>query len=214
MHENEFNRAVADLLKVNLERCGFRTLMVAPGDSDVPLKQRTTTANKAKADFYISIHANALNGIWGNQQGVSTFHYPGSIQGKKAATMIHKYLIQGTSQKDRGVLSANFHVLRETKMPSVLVECAFMDNLKEAQLLLTEAFRQECADDITKGICEIFGKEYVAEDMSLSEAIAFWEKLGVVGDPAGMQADFSSGILRASRWKAFLIKTAKYVKKG
>ena len=89
MHENEFNRAVAELLKINLERCGFNTIMVAPGDSDIPLKQRTNTANKAGADFYISIHANALNGIWGNQQGVSVFHYPGSILSKKAATVIH-----------------------------------------------------------------------------------------------------------------------------
>jgi len=188
--------------------------MVAPEDTDVPLITRTNRANSAKADFYISIHANALNGIWGNQQGVSTYHYPTSSKGKAAAATIHKYLIQGTTQKDRGVLSANFHVLRETKMPSVLVECAFMDNLKEAGLLLTEAFRQECADDIAKGICEIFGKKYVAEDMSISEAISIWEKLGVIGDPTGMQADFNAGILKASRWHSFLIKTAKYVKKG
>lgn len=173
MHENEFNRAVADLLKINLEKCGFKTIMVAPGDNDVPLKTRTDTANKAKADFYISIHANALNGIWGNQQGVSTFHYPGSILGKKAATAIHKYMIQGTQQKDRGVLTANFHVLRETKMPAVLVECAFMDNLREANLLLSEAFRQECADEICKGICEHFGVPYKATQDSPQDVVEY-----------------------------------------
>ncbi len=173
MHENEFNRAVADLLKVNLERCGFRTLMVAPGDSDVPLKTRTDTANKAKADFYISIHANALNGIWGNQQGVSTFHYPGSILSKKAATVIHNHLKQGTQQKDRGVIAQNFHVLRETKMPAVLVECAFMDNLREANLLLSDAFRQECADEICKGICEYFGVPYKATQDSPQDVVEY-----------------------------------------
>lgn len=214
MHENEFNRTVGNLLQENLERCGFRTLMVAPGDTDVPLSTRTNAANNAYANFYISIHANALNGIWGNQQGASTYHYPSSMQGKAAATIIHKHLIQGTAQKDRGVLAENFHVLRETKMPAVLVECAFMDNLREAQLLQTKAFRQECADDIARGICEIFGKTFVSEDMSISEAIAIWKDLGVISDPIGMQADFNSGILLSSRWSAFLIKTAKYVKKG
>ena len=173
MHENEFNRAVADLLKANLERCGFNTLMVAPGDSDVPLKTRTDTANKAKADFYISIHANALNGIWGNQQGVSTFHYPNSILGKRAATIIHKHLKQGTEQKDRGVLTANFHVLRETKMPSVLVECAFMDNLREANLLLSDAFRIECAIEICKGICEYFAVPYVKPQDTLEDIVEY-----------------------------------------
>jgi len=173
MHENEFNSAVADLLKTNLERCGFNTLMVAPGDSDVPLKTRTDTANKAKADFYISIHANALNGIWGNQQGVSTFHYPGSILSKKAATVIHKHLKQGTQQKDRGIIAKNFHVLRETHMPAVLVECAFMDNLREANLLLSDAFRQECADEICKGICEYFGVVYVGAQDSPQDVVEY-----------------------------------------
>ena len=173
MHENEFNRAVADLLKANLERCGFDTLMVAPGDADTPLKTRTDRANNAKADLYISIHANALNGIWGNQQGVSTFHYPGSILSKKAATVIHNRLKQGTQQKDRGVIAQNFHVLRETKMPAVLVECAFMDNLREANLLLSDAFRQECADEICKGICEYFAMPYVGAQDSPQDVVEY-----------------------------------------
>lgn len=173
MHENEFNRAVADLLKINLERCGFNTIMVAPGDTDVPLKQRTNTANKAGADLYISIHANALNGIWGNQQGVSTFHYPGSILSKKAATVIHNHLKRGTQQKDRGVIAQNFHVLRETNMPAVLVECAFMDNLREAGLLLSDAFRQECADEICKGICEYFAVPYVGAQDSPQDIVEY-----------------------------------------
>ena len=58
-------------------------------------------------------------------------------------------------------MTANFHVLRETHMPAVLCECAFMDNLREANLLLSDAFRRECADEICKGICEYFGEVYV-----------------------------------------------------
>jgi N-acetylmuramoyl-L-alanine amidase len=161
MHENEFNNAVAQMLKTNLEKCGFNTLMVAPGNTDIPLKVRTDTANNAKADLYISIHANALNGRWGEQRGVSTYHYPNSRESNLAAIIIHRQLIKGTKQKDRGVLTADFHVLRETTMPSVLVECAFMDNIEEAKLLMSDAFRRECADELTKGICEFFGVSYV-----------------------------------------------------
>jgi N-acetylmuramoyl-L-alanine amidase len=162
MHENEFNKTTAAYLKAGLERCGFKTLMVAPGDTDVPLIARTNAANKAKADLCISIHANALNGIFGNQQGVATYHYPGSILSQKAAAAIHNRLKTGTVQKDRGVKTENFHVLRETKMPSVLVECAFMDNLREAKLLMSDAFRHECADQICQGICDYFKVPYVA----------------------------------------------------
>jgi len=163
MHENEFNKIVAQYLKENLERCGFKTLMVAPGDDDVPLKTRTDRANHANAAIYISIHANALNGIWGRQQGISTHHFPKSVSGRKLAETIHKYMIQGTQQKNRGIKEDNFHVLRETNMPAVLVECAFMDNLREAGLLLTDEFRRECADEMCKGICEYFGVKYIPE---------------------------------------------------
>ena len=36
--ENEFNKAVVYYLGAELRRCGFRTLLVASGDSDVPLQ--------------------------------------------------------------------------------------------------------------------------------------------------------------------------------
>jgi N-acetylmuramoyl-L-alanine amidase len=183
MHENEFNKAVADLLKTNLERCGFRTLMVAPTDADTPLKQRTDTANRAKADFYQSIHANALNGIWGNQQGVSTHYYPNSALGEGAADLINKHLIQGTAQKNRGIIESNFHVLRETNMLAVLVECAFMDNLREANLLMSDIFREECADEICKGICEFFAVSYVpALDATVSEMVTFLNQKSIISD--------------------------------
>jgi N-acetylmuramoyl-L-alanine amidase len=137
-------------------------LLVAPGNADVPLKARTDAANKAKANLYVSVHANALNGQWGNQQGVATYYYPGSVVSQKVATAIHNRLKAGTVQKNRGVLTADFFVLRETKkIPAVLVECAFMDNLREAKLLMSDSFRQECADQICQGICDYFKVKYV-----------------------------------------------------
>ena len=196
MHENEFNEVVAGYLKIDLERCAFRTLMVAPTDADTPLKTRVDLADKAKADFYISVHANALNGIWGPQEGLGVYHYPGSKRSQPAAIIIHRFLAKGTKQKDRGILTDNFYVLRETDMPAVLVECAFMDNLKEAQLLLTDAYRRECADEICQGICEYFGVAYVPEtkEMTVQDLVTFlsstnpkvindtalWLKMGLV----------------------------------
>jgi N-acetylmuramoyl-L-alanine amidase len=161
MRENEFNRAVAAQLDVHLKRCGFQTLLVAPGDTDIPLSNRTNTANKAKADFYISIHANAYGDGWNNVRGIETYHYPGKISGQQAAKIIHNQLIQGTALPNRGVKEANFHVLRETTMPAVLVEHGFMTNMEDALLLLSEAYRAECAVELAKGICQLFGVAYI-----------------------------------------------------
>jgi N-acetylmuramoyl-L-alanine amidase len=158
--ENTFNRAVANLLNIELKRCGFRTLLVAPSDYDTPLGTRTALANRNKANAYVSIHYNA-----GGGEGVETYHYPGSVNGKKLATLVHKYVKGGTVQKDRGVKSANFQVLRETTMPACLVEYGFMDDPSktEAKRMIDVAFQKECAVETAKGICEYFGVKYVPE---------------------------------------------------
>ncbi len=164
MRENEFSRRVAQLLAAHLMRCGQEILLVAPSDNDTPLKARTAAANKAKADFYISIHANATGGgSFNSVRGIETYHYPGSIEGRAAAEIIHRHLLSGTKLPDRGVKSADFHVLRETSMPAVLVECGFMTNLDDAALLRTEAYRAECAAELAAGICEYLGVAYAVE---------------------------------------------------
>jgi N-acetylmuramoyl-L-alanine amidase len=167
--ENTFNSAVANLLNIELKRCGFRTLLVAPTDYDTPLGTRTALANRNKANAYVSIHYNA-----GGGEGVETYHYPGSTNGKKLATLVHKYVREGTKQKDRGVKSANFQVLRETRMPACLVEYGFMDDPSrtEAKRMIDPKFQLECAIETAKGICEYFGVKYIAADQELTNPAA------------------------------------------
>ena len=160
MPEHEFNKAVVLKLDKKLRDIGFKTIIVSPTDTDTPLKARTDLANNKKARVFVSVHANAHLSKWGDANGIETYHYPNSSGGKKLAQIIHKYLIQGTKQRDRGVKSANFHVLRATLMPSVLIEAGFMDNLVEAKLLLSNDYRDEVATEITKGLCEYFNIPY------------------------------------------------------
>ncbi|WP_263364386.1 N-acetylmuramoyl-L-alanine amidase [Paenibacillus sabuli] len=161
MRENEFNRRVAALLEAHLTRCGFDTLLVAPTDADTPLAERTTVANRAGADLYVSVHANAFGaGGWNGVRGIETYHYAGSTAGARAARMLHRHLLAGTPLPDRGVRTANFYVLRHTAMPAVLVECGFMTNQADARLLMSETYRAECAEELARGICEYFGRPY------------------------------------------------------
>lgn len=179
MRENEFNSCVVELLDVHLKRCGFNTLLVAPTDVDTPLKERTDTANDANADLYLSVHANAIGaGEWNGTRGIETFHHTKSSEAsKKVAAIIHRHLIGGTKLPDRGVKTADFHVLRETHMPAVLVECAFMTNKEDAKLLLSDAYRAECAEELARGVCEYFGVTYVREAREGITAIVFGQKI-------------------------------------
>jgi|GEM_PF-105117 len=168
MPENDFNRAVVDKLGQHLKRCGFEVLYVAPGDDDIPLRTRTNLANNVTpngfnrmADIYISVHANALGGIWNSRaKGIETFYHAGSKEGKRLAEIIQKHMLRGTKMVDRGLKTGNLHVTRETKMPAVLVECGFMDNPEEAELLKTDWYRAECAEELARGVCEYFGIEF------------------------------------------------------
>lgn len=161
MHENEFNRRVVAILKEELERCGFKVLLVAPTDVDTPLNTRVKLANDHGVDLYLSIHANAFNGKWGSQNGIETLTV-GSGEGLRIGKILHKHLLQGTKLTDRGMKTrTDLAEIRLTKMPSVLVECGFMDNLREAKLLLSEEYRQECAIELAKGLCEAYKITYV-----------------------------------------------------
>lgn len=162
MKENEFNRRVVALLDIELKRCGFRTVLVAPGDTDVPLATRVKTANNAKADFYLSVHANANTGSWGSWGGIETLTW-GSGESLRIGKILHKYLMQGTKLRDRGMKDGRWlYVVANTTMPAALVECGFMDNMEEAKLLMSEAYRKECAIELAKGLCEAYGVKYVA----------------------------------------------------
>ena len=165
IRENEFNRAVVGYLDTELKRCGFDTVLVAPTDADTPLSTRVNTANKAKADVYVSIHYNAYDGVFNSKDpsGQSIHIYPGSKGGRKLAESIHKYLVQGTKQNDRGIKESNFYVLRKTKMPAILSENGFMDNKAEALLMIDKDFQREVATEHAKGICDYFGVKYVPE---------------------------------------------------
>lgn len=164
--ENEFNHACKMYLIEELKRQPQLTPYdVSPERSDTPLSTRVNRANNKKSDIFYSIHFNALIESWrSGNGGIETYYYPNSTKGKKLATSIHKYSIQGTPLKNRGVKSANFYVLRETYMPAVLSEFGFMDIMKEANLMRNTSYQQECAREACKGICEYFGLAYVSDN--------------------------------------------------
>lgn len=171
MHENDFNDVVVALIYKKLKRIpNVDVAFTAEENYDVPLDVRVARANRAwqeHQDFFgkenskcilISVHANAYGDgkTFNNAKGVSTFCCSSPPAERKLAETIHKHLKGGTTQVDRGVQEICFAILKGN-MTSCLVECAFMTNLEEANLLKQEAFRQECADEIVAGILEYFG---------------------------------------------------------
>lgn len=164
--ENEFNREVVKYLNAELKRCGFKTLLTAPTDADTPLATRVAIANNAKADLLISIHFNALDGIFHGDskdpQGFSAHVQSTLYDSAKFARIALKHLAGGTKQQNRGVVQQNLYMTRETKMPAVLFELGFMDHKREAMLMINVAFQKECAVELAKAVCEFYRVAYKA----------------------------------------------------
>lgn len=173
IQENEFNRAVVRFLDVELQRCGIETVLVAPTDQDTPLKERTDLANNENVDIYVSIHYDAIDGKFDNNdpEGHTIYVYSGQMnkEAGKLAQCVAEFLKNGTAQQWRGIKEANFHVLRETKMPAILSENGFMDNKREALLMISESFQKEVAKEHAQGICKYFGVEYVPESVEIEK---------------------------------------------
>lgn len=162
MHEWEFNNAVA--LKIRQKLSEYKNVAVlltadVTGKRDVPLRERTNKANDWGATAFISVHANAIGtGGWNDSQGIETFVYSSRPrESLSLAEDVHRMLLASARRKNRGVKSANFHVLRESKMPAILVECGFMTNREEANLLKSGAYREACAQGIVNGLVAHYG---------------------------------------------------------
>ncbi len=84
-----------------------------------------------------------------------------SAQTKENAASIsedkHKELIKKTGLRDRTVKFGNFHVLRENKQPSILLELGFLSNPQEERLVRTHAYQVTASNAVYSGLESYFG---------------------------------------------------------
>jgi len=117
------------------------------------LQFRSTLANNAKADIFVSIHNDAFDNP--TVSGTSTYYSQDNAKAAlsmQLAADVQAELIKALGTSNRGVKQAGFYVIQYTTMPSILVETAFISNAAEEQKLASNTFRQSAANAIMKGI--------------------------------------------------------------
>jgi N-acetylmuramoyl-L-alanine amidase len=123
--------------------------MTRESDTYPTLPERVEIANGEKADLFISVHINS-----GPSSAEGTETYYNTAKSKTYANTVHKYLIQATGFLDRKVRTAGYYVIKNTKMPAILVEIGFISNPSEAQQMASEEFQKRVADALYNGIRE------------------------------------------------------------
>ena len=121
------------------------------------LGARCEVANHAKADIFISIHADSFTKP--EARGTTGYYYGQSEgdQSRKLADSIRKALCEQLRTPSRGTKPCNFYVVRHTDMPATLIELAFISNPEEEQLLGSEEGVLKAAQGILDGIEDYFG---------------------------------------------------------
>lgn len=139
-----------------LEAEGAKVVMTRTDDSTVDLPERTAIAINNKSNIFVSLHMNSSTS--GSANGTETYwneKYQ-STESKKLAEKIQKRLIELLNTANRGVKTDNFYVIKNTTMPSVLVEFGFISNETEAQKMKTNQFRENAAEAVLLGILDYY----------------------------------------------------------
>ena len=175
VREKDLTLSVYNKVSSKLASLGYTVLTSRNVDKDVDLVERAEQANNANADMLLSIHFNA--GGRGVARGIETYYYQSQAdrvpkinkenhnnaerleRSRKLANKVQQNLLYQTGANNRGVKRASFTVLRETSIPSILVELGFIDNPEERNKIKTNEYQERLANGIVDGIVEYYKQE-------------------------------------------------------
>jgi N-acetylmuramoyl-L-alanine amidase len=130
----------------------LEVILTRSEDTYVSLDERTKMANSQNVDLVVSIHQNAESG--GNTAyGTETYYQKNDVDdSEKLAKSIQDTICLYLNTRNRGIYPSNLEVLRDTDMPSALVEVGFLTNKKEVKKLNNEDYQNKMAEGISQGI--------------------------------------------------------------
>lgn len=159
--EKDINLKIALYLKEILESQNINVIMTRTEDKDLAtetnkrklsdIKERVKLMENSNADMVISIHQNSYPDA--EVYGAQCFYPTESEEGKKLASIIQNQIITSTNQtKIREIKDNNdYYLLKHSSTPIVIVECGFLSNPAEEQLLLTDEYQRKMAWSIYLG---------------------------------------------------------------
>lgn len=158
--EKDLNLSIAKACSDELIKYGVEVKMSRTKDENDPLSEEIRECNTFSPDLAVDIHNNA-----GGGNGAEVFHHYGGGTGKTLAINILDEIIK-TGQNSRGAKTRKnsagqdyYGFIREVTAPAVIVECAFVDNATDLEILATEGKRKSMGQAIAKGVLKTLGVE-------------------------------------------------------
>jgi N-acetylmuramoyl-L-alanine amidase len=163
--EKDINLAITLQLAKILENKGYKVVLTRDSDEILADKDavnqkredmvgRVKVIEEAQAALTISIHQNSFSNA--SVSGPQVFYYAESPQGKEIATALQASLDEILEPESPRATKANseYYLLKKTPTPTVIVECGFLSNEREAELLSDELYQAKVARAIYFGLCK------------------------------------------------------------
>lgn len=161
--EKDINLAVSLKLKKLLEKQGYEIVLTREADEALhaegengskqeDMKRRVDVINEAKAVLAVSIHQNSFTQE--SSHGAQVFYHPQSEEGKRLALVMQKTIKDMIADDNHREAKSNdsYYILRKTEGLVIIIECGFLSNYKEAELLITEDYQNKMAEAICVGL--------------------------------------------------------------
>ena len=155
VYEKGINLNIAKAVETRLVEMGYQVMFTREDDETLTLAERVDKANAAGADLYVSIHQNACEEKSSDVTGIEVWYNEdkGDDGSRRLAELVHNCSLIFTEAKDREVVAdTSLYVIRETNMPSCLIETGFLSNKAERERLANEDYQSKLAEGIAVGI--------------------------------------------------------------
>ncbi|MCL1936484.1 MAG: N-acetylmuramoyl-L-alanine amidase [Defluviitaleaceae bacterium] len=168
--EKDINLKISLKLQSMLEMADAYVLLTrsedkALGDTkNKDMQGRRYISNISEADVLLSIHQNAFTTP--KPSGAIVFYYNEKGTSKILANYIQKYMGEDLERSSGREARKNtsYYILRKTTIPAILIECGFLTNPQDLNLLKTDEYQEKVALAIYKGLVDYFNYQYELEE--------------------------------------------------
>jgi len=185
-YEKDINLAIALFLKGVLEDNDCEVVMTRETDTGLyneddkrkkaaDLRKRVELMNSENPDAIVSIHQNSFTKE--SSKGAQVFYQASSEEGKKFADIMQAQLASDLDESNKRVAkpNADYYILKNSKGVAIIVECGFLSNPQEAQMLVSSDYQKKVAEAVAKGILSYLAGKGAQEEASA--AVMEWRKI-------------------------------------
>lgn len=129
-------------------------ILIRDNDRFITLTDRKSWVGSKDADLLLSLHCNYSKNP--ATKGAEIFYSPKNKypeESFRASRIITSQILQTTGTAE--IKTANFIILKNDSMPSLLLEMGFLSNMEDAQRLVNSDAQKEFAEKIYEGLIEI-----------------------------------------------------------